>query len=457
MSIISNALSGAIAAQAGLSATSQNISNQLTEGYSRQGVVLSAITPSSMAGLNAGSGVEVTSIRRVSDSFKTLQMWQSATLKGGYDARQPYLTQLEKVLGDEGSSLSGGIDNFFKAVNAVSTDVTSQPLRQQVIDQAQALGQRFNYQNKVLGQQRSALQEQRRVSVAQVNTLSQDIADINHQIDLSRARGGNDAGLLDERDRKMDQLASLVDIQVIGDTTGPVNVTLKNGQPLVLGGNAGTMTLSKQADGSQRLAVNYASETFKVDSTLVGGQLGGLASYEDGVLLPTLGKIQSMAEDLTTRVNATLASGYDIDGNPGQPLFVYDLSNPAGMLTVNGSLVFRQLGFSGDPAKPSDSSKLLELVKLKEAPVAALGMSSVADAYSQLIGTVGLQSSQNQSSLSTSKTVRNQAEGDWKSTSAVNRDEEAANLVQYQQMYLSNMKVVSVAGQLFESTLSMMN
>ena len=140
MSIISNALSGAIAAQAGLSATSQNISNQLTEGYSRQGVVLSSITPSSMAGLNAGSGVEVTSIRRVSDSFKTLQMWQTATLKGGYDARQPYLSQLEKVLGDDGSSLSGGIDNFFKAVNAVSTDVTSQPLRQQVIDQAQALG-----------------------------------------------------------------------------------------------------------------------------------------------------------------------------------------------------------------------------------------------------------------------------------------------------------------------------
>ncbi|GGY04832.1 flagellar hook-associated protein FlgK [Paludibacterium paludis] len=457
MSIISNALSGAVAAQAGLSATSQNISNQLTEGYSRQSVVLNAVSPMAAAGLNAGSGVEVTSIRRMTDTYKTLQLWQSSTLKGGFDSQQPYMTQLEKVMGDEGSSLAGGIDNFFKAVNAVTTEVTSQPLRQQVIDQAQALGQRFNYQARVMGQQRNTVQEQRRVSVAQVNTLTGNIAELNKQIALAAARGGSPSGLLDERDRKVDQLASLVDIQVIGDIGATVNITLKNGQPLVLNTTSSTLTVASQVDGSQALTVEFANETFKLDSKQIGGQLGGLSIYENDVLLPTLSTIQTMASDLASRVNATLGGGYDLDGNPGKPLFVYDPSNPKGMLTANPSITFRQLGFSSDASKPADSGKLLELVGLKEQPVAALGMTSVADAYAQLIGRVGLQSSQNKSSLATSTTVRAQSESDWKTTSGVNRDEEAINLVQYQQMYLSNMKVVSVAGQLFESTLSMMN
>ena len=49
MSIISNALSGSIAAQAALNAASQNIANLQTAGYTRQGVLLSS--------LGAGAGV----------------------------------------------------------------------------------------------------------------------------------------------------------------------------------------------------------------------------------------------------------------------------------------------------------------------------------------------------------------------------------------------------------------
>ena len=45
MSIINNALSGALAAQAGLNTTSQNVSNVMTPGYTRQGVLLTSVQP----------------------------------------------------------------------------------------------------------------------------------------------------------------------------------------------------------------------------------------------------------------------------------------------------------------------------------------------------------------------------------------------------------------------------
>lgn len=81
----------------------------------------------------------------------------------------------------------------------------------------------------------------------------------------------------------------------------------------------------------------------------------------------------------------------------------------------------------------------------------------LGDAYTQLTSRLAMGSQQNQASLSTAQTVRNQAESSWKSTSGVNQDEEAINLMQYQQMYQANMKVIAVANELFDSTLSMMN
>jgi flagellar hook-associated protein 1 FlgK len=79
---------------------------------------------------------------------------------------------------------------------------------------------------------------------------------------------------------------------------------------------------------------------------------------------------------------------------------------------------------------------------------------SLADAVTQLVAQVGMQSQQNTAALATAQTVRNQAEENWKSTSGVNLDEEAANLIQFQQMYQANMKVIAVANELFDSTLA---
>jgi flagellar hook-associated protein 1 FlgK len=85
-----------------------------------------------------------------------------------------------------------------------------------------------------------------------------------------------------------------------------------------------------------------------------------------------------------------------------------------------------------------------------------IGAVSVADASTQLVAKLGMDSQQNQAAMSTAQTVRNQAEESWKSTSGVNTDEEAINLMQYQQMYQANMKVIAVANELFNSTLAIL-
>lgn len=456
MAVIHTALSGALAAQAALNTASQNIANVMTPGYTRQGVQLAAVQLSG-AGQSPGSGVRVPSLIRFNDSYKSLQMWQAASGLGQFSAGDIYFQQLEQVMGNDASSINSGIDAFFAALNAASVEPTSSPLRQQVVTAADALAQRFNSLRQVLSNQRTAIGQQRASVVDQVNILSADIAGLNQKIAAMRSADSNSSGLMDERDRKIDELAGLVAVQVMEQPDGARTVSLRSGPPLVVGTAASKVKIQGNADGSTTLTLTFASESFTLSGDNLGGQLGGLGAFESKILVPLTQSIIDMAGELAAKFNTQLTAGFAMDGSPGTALFAFDSASVAGMLKVNAGLTGDQLGFSSSASEPGDSGNLLALIDLKNQPVAvsSLGNVLLGDAYTQLLGKLGMDSQQNAAALSTAKTVRTQTEESWKSTSGVNSDEEAVNLMQYQQMYQANMKVIAVANQLFDATLAM--
>lgn len=457
MTIIQTALSGTRAAQIGLDVTSQNVANVMTVGYTRQGVQLTTVQPARSGATAVGAGVSVPALIRFSDSYKSLQMWTAASELSQRQVSQSYLTQLEQVMGDDESGISGGLDQFFAALNAASVEPGSSPLRQQVITAADALAQRFNSLQTVLSNQRSAITQQRNTVVEQVNTLATDVARLNDKIAAATGLGVNASGLIDERDKKIDEVASLVQVQVVNQPDGSRSVSLRGGQPLVVGATASKLRTQVNPDGSQTLKLDFASETFSLAATPLGGQLGGLDDLQAKVLAPLSKTITETADQLSTKVNALLSAGYGSDGAPGQPLFVFDATSSTSLLKINPNVLPQNLGFSSDATQPGASDNLLAVIALQQQPVSltSLGNVLLGDVYSQLVGKLATDSQQNQAALSTAKTVRNQAEASWKSTSGVNQDEEAVNLLQYQQMYQANMKVIAVANQLFDSALSM--
>ena len=128
------------------------------------------------------------------------------------------------------------------------------------------------------------------------------------------------------------------------------------------------------------------------------------------------------------------------------------------MLQITPGVQPKDLGFSSSATLPGDSGNLLKVIALKNQAISVTSLGSVlmGDAYTQLVSRLGTESQQNQASLTVANTVRTYARSNWQSTSGVNKDEEAINLVQYQQMYQANMKVISVANQLFDSTLALL-
>ncbi|AWL04388.1 flagellar hook-associated protein FlgK [Massilia oculi] len=458
MTIINNALSGALAAQIALSASSHNIANLQTKGYTRQSALLMAVGPDA-SGRSAGNGVQVTSLLRFSDNYKTQAMWRANSDQGAYSQSQHYLTQLESVMGDASASLSAGIDDFFKAINAVAGDPGSTPLRQQVLTAAGLMAERFNGLNNVFSTQLTSVRQQRSALVDAANVDIATIARLNQQIIETQAGGVSASSLIDARDQAIDDLSSKMALEVSDNGDGSRDVSLKSGQALVIGSMHGTLKAAATADSPQAFSITFANSTFTLDASKMGGQLGGLTQFEINTLLPLQEDVDALAQEVVTRVNDQLTAGYNAPGAVpnGVPLFVYTPGNGSNMIKTVAGFKAEDLAFSSD-GTPGDTGNLQKLAALKSASINLPNIGSVllSDADTQMLGKLAVDSKINKAALKTAETVRVQSINDWQSTSGVNEDEEAVKLVEFQRMYQANMQVISIANSLFDATLAMM-
>lgn len=131
-------------------------------------------------------------------------------------------------------------------------------------------------------------------------------------------------------------------------------------------------------------------------------------------------------------------------------------------ITVNGSV----FSISGTPAvgdqftieanygASGDNANGLLLADVQSVGLLDGGSISINENYGRLVSGVGATTHQIQSNLDAQGVVLTNAEDAVLSTSAVNLDEEAANLIKFQQAYQAVAQVVSVASTLFDSLLN---
>ncbi|WP_153099500.1 flagellar hook-associated protein FlgK [Paraburkholderia hayleyella] len=445
MSLIHIGLSGTRAAQAQLNVAARNTANLNTLGYTRQGVLL---------GARPNGGVEVLSTIRFADIYKTQHMWYSNSAFGQQSASASYYNQLEKVMNLEDGSLKAGLDGFFGALDAVSADPTSGPLREQVISSATMLTQSFNNLRHMMAGQLDMLRQQSSTAASQINSLAQTVANLNQKIAQSQSSGATPSELIDQRDAAIDQLSGLVDVRVIHQPNGAVDVTFAGGPPLVSGSEVGKVAIEHRQDGTFSINLEVAGTRFPLNGPKLGGTLGGLADFGESVLLPQMEGLKTLAGEIANRFNAQITAGFGTDGKPGEPLFTFD--PVTGVIGVNPAIKQTQLGFSGDPAEPGNSDNLLKLIALshEKINVPGLGEVTIGDTYTMLVGKLGSMSQQNQAALATALEIRKNAELDWLSVSGVDKDEEAVNISEYLQVYQANMKIIAIAKDLFDTTLS---
>lgn len=100
----------------------------------------------------------------------------------------------------------------------------------------------------------------------------------------------------------------------------------------------------------------------------------------------------------------------------------------------------------------SDNRNALALGALQRADT--IGTGTFEDAYGQLVANIGTETAQLQISRDASESMLTQAQAARDAVSGVNLDEEAANLILYQQSYNASAQVIQIARSLFDTLLA---
>ncbi|MCY9825881.1 flagellar hook-associated protein FlgK [Vibrio chagasii] len=449
-------LSGALANRVALNTTAQNTANVNTPGYSRQIVTMEAsLSGNAVNGINLGSGVEVSDILRIADQ-SSINRLREATESAKFS--QSYfngLSNLENLLGADGLSLTQGMNGFFAAIDEASVTPESVAFRQQVLTNADALAQQFNSVSAQLSQQEAAQSERYGALVTHVNSQLESIASLNQKLQEDALLGKSVGGLQDAMDKHLNELSKSLDVQVIY-SNGGVELSTPNGQPLVIGGYAASLArdLSSGDPYSTDLNITFQSMTTPVDASL-GGELGALEALKTNQYEPIKTLLADLAKGLADGVNSALNSGFDLNGVAGQNLFTYTLGSEALSLAIDPSLTAQDLAFSSSATLAGNGDVLKDLSMLSQTPLTngSVAGETPYSAYSGLLGDIGIFTRQAQSEATAAQVSMEDAQVARDSVSAVNSDEEAANMLLYLNAYEANMKIISTANQMFQTLL----
>lgn len=103
----------------------------------------------------------------------------------------------------------------------------------------------------------------------------------------------------------------------------------------------------------------------------------------------------------------------------------------------------------------SDNRNALALGQLQTTKILDGGSATYTTAYSQIVSDVGNKTREVQVTGKAQQTLLDQASASQQSLSGVNLDEEAANLLKYQQAYQASAKVIATASKLFDQILAL--
>lgn len=324
--VFSIGLSGLNASRLALSTTGHNITNVGTDGFTRQEIVQKpAVAQNTGAGF-VGTGVEVTTVKRLYNQFLEIQRLNAQTQQSYLDTFVTQASQIDNLLADPTSGLSPALQGFFTGVADLAANPSSVPSRQSMLSSAEALQSRFQAIDARFTDLRNGVSGQINASVDLINTLAGTIANVNRQLvsaGSSQVQPAND--LLDHRSELVTQLNRIIKTSTITQADGSFNVFIGNGQSLVAGDRVMTLAAVPSAEDPDAIDVTLSlGQGFAVlpPDLLEGGELGALLSFRDGMLTDAQNGFGRVALALATSFNTQHRLGQDLGGALGGDFFV---------------------------------------------------------------------------------------------------------------------------------------
>ena len=326
--IVSVSSSAVIAYQKALGTVSNNIANVSTAGYSRQEVTLEANPVAQSGKVFFGTGVMVEGVKRNYDAFIETNLRNSNSDLAAQEPMVSYTNRVIDIMGGPSMGLSSAIDQFFNSARSLSADPASTVMRGSFLRDSESLASRFGELSSQLNLIQEETNQSLQSSVADLNTLAKQLAQVNGQLVKHKYASEQPADLLDQRDNLLRNISSYAHITTQFNESGAVVVGL--GPSLtkdLLVDRVNTKIVSLEIDPNSPDKATLLLDKFGQVTTLTGlnsGKLSGLLAFKEQVLGSSYSALDTLAKKFAAEVNTLQVAGIDAYGNPGGPLFKID-------------------------------------------------------------------------------------------------------------------------------------
>jgi len=446
---LATALTGLMAEQGAMQVTTNNVANVNTPGYSREEAMLTTSDPVVSDPLTFGTGVTLQNVESIRDPLLESQIQQQTQSQGQFSTLTSALQQTQVNFTTSSDDIGTEITNFFNSINQLSTNPSDLSLRQNVLTAAGNLATSFNTTANNLSQQQTSLDLSAVQTVAQINQLTQQIANLNQQVSSLQNVGESAGTFVDQRQQAIDQLSALVDVSVF-PADNSLTLTTANGTPLVTGDQSFQLQTRITPAGQH----DVYSQGNDITSQIASGQLGGTLEARDQEIPAIQGQLDTLAAGLANAVNTVQAGGFDLNGVQGTDLFN---PPPAGVTGAAASLSVAitdpsLIAASSDGTAGSNGNADAMYALNNQAVIAG---QTPTNYYSGIVFNVGNDTANASAEQTASSSILQQLNDQRATVSGVSLDQEAANLVQYQDAYSASAQVITAINDMMYAVVNM--
>lgn len=235
MSSLYTGVSGLSVNQRGLNATAHNLSNVETDGYVRQQTLFtdSYYTPigmNSISYLQVGYGATAQAIKQVRDVFLDKSYRQELGRQMFYESQYDAAQEVEDILGEtEGVAFQDSVEDLWIALSELCKEPEKIEVRSSFIQTAASFIERAEIIYDQIEEYQISLNKQIETYVNRINTIGDQIQDLNSKIQLYEANKVEKANdLRDARNLLLDELGGIAAITYKETATGVVTVMLED-------------------------------------------------------------------------------------------------------------------------------------------------------------------------------------------------------------------------------------
>ena len=324
------ALTGLNAHQKAIDVTGNNISNASNPDYVRERTVFSTLPSINSIPGDIGTGVEISSINRITDTFLFNRFISANANLENLKTQEEYLNEIATYFPDiQDQGLFKDLKDFFNAWQTLASNPNDGSVKVDLSYKTQKLVDSFHTLREKLSKIQKSINDEIDTHINEVNTIIKNIAELNKQITLHEANGISHANeLRDKRDALEKRLKALIDVKIYKsgvtsqDSQGSETVDYSKNYSITLGGytlvdGASYNQIKKINDkgniniGIQKQDYSIVNITSSIKDSIIGGLLNvrGIdfdehGAPKNGIIGDLISSLDSLAQGIIRSINS---------------------------------------------------------------------------------------------------------------------------------------------------------